>query len=239
VPPRVLTSIALGAVVATLGVAGCGGSDAGPGSRPGPAGIASPVMGATSLDEALQILGSPRAADGCQLRTQELLNEDDYAIGAEGLAHCRNRLRKVPAANVKLVSRSGDRALADVEYPDDRVYFGLIRGEGRWYVYGYGQDPKHPQKIDQPIVGVASNGAQAAGIQGFLREVPEQLGGPIDVSCAPIPHDPFGDWACKSTGGGDSKSLWLVVVERGGGISASEVQGGRRGLSLCCVNAKG
>jgi hypothetical protein len=213
--------------VGVLLLVGCGATSSSSSTKTSAsASLRFPTLGAPTLEEAIRTFRRPPPGNACQLRTEDLLRQDDYAVGAEGLASCQKRLHLMPRS-VTLVSQSGDRALVELSYRlGDQVFFGLVRAGGRWYVYGYGQDPKHPKRVPRPPAPGLTHGVTAIKIESVFREIPSQLGGRIDVSCQPIPRDPFGEWICREIGGRHPGDSLLVTLGPGGALSAVGIKGG-------------
>jgi hypothetical protein len=213
--------------VGALLLVGCGaGSSSSSTKTSATASLRFPTLGAPTLEQAIGAFRTPPPGDACQLRTEDLLRQDDYAVGAEGLASCQKRLHLMPRS-VTLVNQSADRALVKLTYRRrDQVFFGLVRAGGRWYVYGYGQDPKHPEKVPRPPTPGLTHGVTANKIESVFRVIPSQLGGPINVSCQPIPRDPFGEWICREIGGHHPGDSLLVTFGPGGAVSGVGIKGG-------------
>jgi hypothetical protein len=187
--------------------------------------------GASKLATAVRLVGSAR---GCSLRTEDLLLQDDYAVGAAGVKHCQKRFAHVVSpSSSSLVSRSDRTALVRVRYSDQDVYFGLVRNEGRWYSYAYGQSPKHPRKLPR-APSPSPRGVTHEALEAAFKEVPSQLGGPLSVTCHEDDSDSFHNWICVE----DDGTKYFVTVSRGGGIAAAAYsgRGTGSGFVLCCVD---
>jgi hypothetical protein len=185
--------------------------------------------GASNLAAAVRLLKS----GGCPLRTEDLLRQDDYAVEAAGVKHCQRRYAHVVRpSGASLVSRSGRTAVVRLRYPDGDVYFGLVRNEGRWWAYAYGQNPKHPRRLPRPpspsVSGVSHEDLEAA-----FQGIPSQLGGPLSVTCHEDNSDGFRNWICAQHDG----TKYFVTISPGGGIGAAAYSGPGTGSGyvLCCI----